>query len=480
LAATLQSQSRAGVRDRRSLALNAGLVVGALAAASAYAALAAMSTKLGIVVLLGMFFIPIALWRLPVAICIWCVVVFLSSTTSIGEYTNRIMLFIAICWIGLLLNRKARRSGAIRYNHRLVWAVTLLICWSLISLAWAPAPGAVGTQLKLLLYGGLELLLILGGLTERRHLRWLAWAFIAGAAISVLWGASKGGLSATAYEANEVVDGAGRFQGGVGDPNYLAAVLVPAIMLAGGLAVGSTARQRLALVLLSVICAVGLAATQSRGGLLSACICAGAALVVWRGKRAQILGLIAIAGLAIAIYFMLTPAAFTRILHVGSGTGRLDIWTVALRIVRAHPLFGVGFGQFPQVSIHYVLQPGALEYVNLIVESHIVVHNMYLAMWTEEGLIGLLLLCAVILTALRKVHRASGLLEARGELTSSALARGAFLALVALLTASFFLSDLDMSQLWILIGMCGALAWQAERARALAASGRIRLTEAHR
>ena len=107
----------------------------------------------------------------------------------------------------------------------------VFVAWVVLTLAWAPAPGSEVKHLKLLLYGGLSFLLLLGSIGDRRHVRWIAAAFVAGAALSVMYGAAKGGLGASTSVTNEVVD-AGRFQGGAGDPNYLAAELVPAVMLA--------------------------------------------------------------------------------------------------------------------------------------------------------------------------------------------------------------------------------------------------------
>ncbi|MHB8492397.1 MAG: hypothetical protein ACYDA6_09340, partial [Solirubrobacteraceae bacterium] len=234
---------------RRSMLVEAGVLIAATITLCGYAVVANRSPKLAVVLLLGMVFVPIALWRLPVAICAWTVMVFLSSTTSIGEYTNRAMLFIALCWIGLLLGRRIRRPGAIVANQLLVAMIVAFLAWLLVTLIWAPAPSAVAVPLKLVLYGGLEFLLVLGGLPERRHLRWLAYAFVAGAALSVLWGAAQGGLSAATSVTSEVVGAAGRFQGGAGDPNYLAATLVPAIVLAGGLAVGASRGKQAALAL---------------------------------------------------------------------------------------------------------------------------------------------------------------------------------------------------------------------------------------
>lgn len=379
------------------------------------------------------------------------------------SFSNRVLLFLGLCWIGLLIGGRTNARQALRSNYLLLALAAIFISWALLTLAWAPAPSAVGTQVKQLLYGGLSLLLLLGAMVERRHMRWLAAAFVAGATASVLWGAAKGGLGVGTGVASEVADAGGRFEGGAGDPNYLAAVLVPALMLIAGLFARRAPGQRALLALAAVIIAIGLAASESRGGLVATGVCAVVALVIWRGRRVLIGALIALVAASGAIFFLLKPAAWSRILESNQGSGRVDIWTVAWRIVQGHPLVGVGFGQFPQVSLHYVLQPGALEYIGLIVEKQIVVHNLYLQLWVEQGIVGLLLFLGLATVSLASGWRAVRRFDAQGDTEMAALARAALLALIGILAASIFLSDLENGQLWILLALGPALAGLAQR-----------------
>lgn len=450
------------------------VLLGALLAVIAFAGAAVHSQKDGVLVLLAICFIPLALWRPPLAVCAWIVVTFLSHVSSLSAYPNRILLFVSACWIGLLVGRRARRSGAVAESYVLVALVVIFISWVAVTLAWAPDAGAAGTQLKQLAYGCFSVILLLGAIVERKHLRWVAAAFVFGATASVLYGAAKGGLGGGTGVATEVADASGRFQGGASDPNYLAAVLVPAIMLAGGLAVRRAPGPRALLAIATVIIAIGLAGTESRGGLIAALVCALVALVIWRGRRLLVGSVIGLAALATTAYFLLKPGKWTRILESNQGSGRLDIWTIAERVIHDHPFFGVGFGQFPQVSIHYVLQPGALEYVSLIVEKQIVVHSLYLQLWVESGLVGLLLFFAIVICSLVAGWSAVKRFDELGDEEMSAMARAAILALVGILAASFFLSDLENSQLWVVLALGPVLAGlarrQASRSKALASA----------
>jgi O-antigen ligase len=433
-----------------------------LASAALLAVMLAYETKLGVAVLLAVCFIPLAFIRIQFAICGWVVLLFFSRISALEAVPDKLLLFLAVAWLGLLVGRRTKAREALGQNRAIIALAAAFIVWTMLTLAWAPVPGAAERAVKELLYAGLGLLLLLGTILDRRHLRWVLTAFVAGAALSVLWGAAKGGLSVSAH-GGEAADLQGRFQGGAGDPNYLAAMLVPAILLAGGLAVQASAARRIMLALATAIIAVGLAATQSRGGLLAAAVCSVVALVIWRRRRARILALIGLAAGATVTFFLANPAAYERITKPNQGSGRIDIWQVAWRVVHDHLLTGAGIAQFPQVSPHYVLQPGALGYVNLIVEKHIVVHNLYLQLWAETGIIGLLLFGAVVLTSLSTAWRAARRFDMLGDVEMSALARAGILGLIGMLTASFFLSNLEAGQLWILLALGPVLATLAER-----------------
>jgi O-antigen ligase len=456
----LQRPSRPDAASLKSLWL--GLL--AAATAALVASMLAYNTKVGVAILVALCFVPLALLRLRLAICAWVVLLFFSRTSALEAIPNKLLLFIVAAWLGLLLGRRAHVREALARNRALIaWTVALIV-WSLLTLAWAPLPGAAERPIKELLYAGLGLLLVIGAVTERSHVRWILAAFVSGAALSVLWGAARGGLSVRdTGVAGEIANLQGRFQGGAGDPNYLAAVLVPGIMVAGGLAIRASLTRRLLLAIATAIIAVGLAATQSRGGLLAAIVCAVAALIIWRGRRGMILALIGLAIAAAVVFFAANPGALHRIEHSNHGSGRYDIWTIAWRIVRAHPLFGVGMAQFPQVSLHYVLLPGLLEYVPLI-EKGIVVHNVYLQLWVETGIVGLLLFLSLVVTSLVGAFRAIATFDRLGDTEMSSLARTVMLALLGMLTASFFLSNLEAGQLWVLLALGPAMAEIARRA----------------
>jgi O-antigen ligase len=125
----------------------------------------------------------------------------------------------------------------------------------------------------------------------------------------------------------------------------------------------------------------------------------------------------------------------------------------------------VGLAQFPTVSPQYVRRPGALTYVAVIIDDKILVHNVYLQLWAETGIIGLVLFFVVSGVALAGGWRACVLFESERDAEMLALARAALLSLVAMLAASIFLSDDSNRQTWVLFALGPAMVGIALRRR---------------
>jgi O-antigen ligase len=431
----------------------------AFAGAVVLAAALAYDVKAGAALIAAICFVPVALLRLQLAVCVWVVLLFFARVPGLVSIPDHLLLLIVACWAGLLVGRRAEAREALARHRRVIVPAVVFFVWVTLTLAWAPVASASSRAIKDLFYAELGFLLLLGTMVERRHVRWLLTAFVAGAALSVLYGAAKGGLGGVIGGPNQVTDPDGRFQAGSGDPNYLGAVLVPALMLAGGLAMRRPPLQRAALAVAALVIAIGLAATQSRGGLLAGLATGIVALVIWRGRRAVIAALMVFAAGVATAFFLASPEAWHRIgSSNASGSGRTDIWQVALRVADAHPYFGVGINQFPQVSPQYVSRPGALDNVGLLVDKHIVVHNLYLELWAETGIVGLGLFVLVVAMVLSATWRAAGRFDALGDLEMATLARTTLLGTVGMLVAAFFLSNVSSHQIWVLFAL-GPVLW---------------------
>jgi O-antigen ligase len=316
----------------------------------------------------------------------------------------------------------------------------------------------------------LSFVLAVTSLRNPRAVAIVAVAFIVGAVISVAFGLASGGLSASAEATGEVTAQGGRFTGGGGDPNVQAAGYLVAMFLCAGC--WSLTRRRLArvgLVLAFVIVTVGFFATQSRGGLLALGVTAIAGLVLLPRQRKRLLGLAAAAGVGLAVVTAANPSALERMVDFGGGSsGRDDLWQVAWTIFKQHHWVGIGLDNFETVEPHYSLNSGTLNRVELISEHPHLVHNTYLQLLTETGVVGFALFMIVIVACLRASWVAAREFDLIGREGYGDLARAALMAEIAMLTTQVFISDGFDWRLWILLGLGPVMLSLAHRARVAA------------
>ena len=257
----------------------------------------------------------------------------------------------------------------------------------------------------------------------------------------------------------------GRFTGGGGDPNEQAAAFVASMFLLIGLfSIYRRRAVRIWLVLAFVLMGVGFFATQSRGGLIALAVATTAALIVAPRQRGRILGLVVLVAVAGVVLVASKPGALTRITDVGGGTsGRSDLWRVAWHVFRAHPLVGIGTGNFEVVEAHYVLMPGSISRIQYLTDVPHLVHNTYLQLLAETGLVGLAGYLAVAIGSLWAGLRAAATFDRIGRRDYADLARSVTMGTIGLLAALFFISAGDELRLWVLFALGPAMLGMAQR-----------------
>ena len=293
-------------------------------------------------------------------------------------------------------------------------------------------------------------------------------AFVAGASLTALMGVASPPSS----------DGdLGRIASTIGDPNELAATLAAGFVLAIGASFGAppASLSRLLLRVAAGLCLLAIVLTLSRGGLVAvAAVGVIAPLLAKHRARATAISLSCLAAAALGFLAFAPAEAVERIQSRDGGSGRTDIWKVAGRMIEDKPVIGIGSGNFPTSSSDYVLQPGALPDKPDLIYKPSVAHNIYLEVWSEVGLVGLLLFGGVIFGCLGCAVLATQRALARDDVKLAALAAGVSLALVALFTAYFFLSEQHGNKLWLLLALGPAMLTIASRppnGGAAAASG---------
>ena len=435
--------ARIGPRNPVWLALIAALCAGIGAASG-------ISPKLGLEMTFGLVLAIAVLGNLMLGVLLFTVLSFLEVVNSGGaalSFMKVAGLILFVSWFAASATEVERKTRSlVAQVPALVAALLAFVSWSLISVAWAESAGVAASSTERYLLNILLLPIVYGAIRQRNQFMWLVGTFVFGADISAVYGF--------------LASGGGHLAGGVGDPNVLAAVLLAALMLSAPLisAAPRGSARRFVAIIGSAIAAVGLLYTDSRGGLIATGCALVAATILggrWR-RRAFVLLIVAVAAAGMYIY-VLAPLSARQHLSSSDTSGRTDLWKVGLRMFSAHPVQGVGSGNFPVASIHFVQQPGRLTRADLIVNVPHVTHDMYLEVADELGAPGLILLLAIAGTSISAALRAAKRYERAGDHQFELMSRSVALAIVAFLVTDVFLSGEYYKQLWLLLALPGPL-----------------------
>jgi O-antigen ligase len=260
-------------------------------------------------------------------------------------------------------------------------AVTGLVATALLSTMAAQEPGAALFELRAVfllpaLYYALLRLIPLNDLEQQRVADGLVLGGVGVALVGLIQGAA--GFNLVAAEGGVL-----RLQSIYRSPNRLALYLGRIWpFLAASILWGRGTRRRLlsALALAPVILALGL--TLSRGALLLALPFSLLIMGWWAGGRYRWMALVFVGVWILGLIPLLRLPRFAALLNVGQGTTffRLKLWRSSLRMIRDHPLLGVGPGNFLDAYRTRYILPTAWEEFNL---GH--AHNLLLDHWTRLG-----------------------------------------------------------------------------------------------
>lgn len=455
----------------RLAAPNLGLAAGFGAMAAFIGLLAGNDPTLAIAAALGLGFLLLATVDLASGLVAFTLLTFLDLAPGLGLAVTIVKLAglaLAISWLARIASRQREEDLFWAAHPWMTWVIALFLLWVTLSAIWAEQPGdTLSAAFRYALNAAL-FLVVFTAIQSRQHVRALIGALVVGAVFAGLYGIAVQPSAAGAAAGLTSASGLNRLAGTIGDPNQLASVLVVGFILAT--AIAASARRssaiRLASAAAATITLAGIFFTVSRGGLFALAAAMVATILVARGHRlaATLLALL-VAVTAIGYYSGVAPAgARDRILAADGGSGRTDIWKVGWRMVEAKPVTGVGAGNFPISSIHYLLvEPGALEQDRYVVDDPKVAHNIYLGFLAELGIVGLGFFLLIVGGSLRTAGLAARGFARAGDHELELVARAVIVAILALLAADFFVSDQYSKQLWLLLALGPALLAVAGR-----------------
>ncbi len=225
----------------------------------------------------------------------------------------------------------------------------------------------------------------------REHLRALIWVI----AMSFAFYGVKSGIQGILSGGNMTID---RGPGGMlYDNNNFALAMVLAIPILVHLAASEknllfqkTLKAMVPLTMITVVL------THSRGAALAMGLAL--SILVWRSRnRIMGFGILLLAGIGLAAF---APESYLERLETirhykddGSAMGRIAAWKVAGNMIRAHPIFGVGFDRFRMNYARFDYTRPAWMQGD---EGTRVAHNSYLQIWAECGSIAFLVYMALL------------------------------------------------------------------------------------
>jgi O-antigen ligase len=428
-----------------------------VALAVAVGGLSGIEPKLGILVAGGAVFVALVLTDLQIGFAAMVMFAYLEVLSVLGGVSLAKVAgaLIVVAWLAAASGSGRAERNFFVERPGLTYLVLAFLGWSAISVAWSESTGTALTTVMRFSLNAFLLPIAFTAVRDRRAAMRIFAAIVIGASIAA--------VSAILSPPPPESAISGRAAGTVGDPNELAAALIVGMTMAAAFAVNKhiSAPLRALSAGSAVLCLTGILLSLSRGGLLGTAAALLLAIVVggrWRGRVIAICGGLVVLAFSYFAFVASLPAQ-QRVLDVsaGGGTGRLDLWTVGLRMIEAHPFRGIGIGQFPISSVHYLLRPGLIQSGAFILSTPKVAHNTYLNVTAELGLVGGVMFVALIVFCLGCAVLAIRCVTRAGDEGLEILFRGFVVAVGGYLTTLMFLSEAAEKLFWILLALGPAL-----------------------
>ena len=426
--------------------------------------IAGINPKYAIAGAFGLTFVMMVLVVLTFGLCAFTFLSFLElllvSEDRSFSFLKVAGFLLLLSWVATISTSREQDKSFIAAHPQFTFVLIAFFSWAAISSYWAEDPGRAYDTSWRYLQNMILFLIVYTAIRQREHVKWLGWSWLGGATFAT--------IPAILNPPQAEADLTTRISGTIGDPNELAALLVAGTAFAVALSVASKKNPvaRLAAIAAAMLFLFGIFYTVSRGGLVALAVAIVAACLMSGRYRFQA----TVVGVATALFVVVYFASIAgvdqrdRVTTIEGGSGRSDIWTVGWRMVEDKPVIGVGSGNFSVSSIHYLLvQPGAIERDEFIVDTPKVAHNSYLQVLAELGMIGLAMFLWIIGFAIWCALKAAHWFSRAGDSEMEIVARAMVVALVGILAADFFITEQYGKQLWLLLGLGPALLGVARR-----------------
>jgi O-antigen ligase len=390
--------------------------------------------------------------------------VYFEAVRAQGTSISRLLAPLALVTV---LVQLGRGRASIPADRQLIWAIAYGV-WALASGIWTTNTAGTIYLLSSLAIALVYMVAFASLLDSRRDLERVLLVL---AVTSLIAGIISFPRVSQALGLGNVLQ-AGRSQGGVGDPNFFAALQL--VMLPVFVVLAGAARKRRMQVFFgsaALVCAGSVITSLSRGGFIALAVLLLVVVVapfrfLFSSRRSQLVALLVLAVGIGAVGVRHSSTLTSRIetiyghgkLAAQEGSGRIDLWSAAWTSVEERPWLGLGYGAFPRASTGLMLRtPGVDLSVYSGRKNGEPVHNTYLESLVELGLVGPILYAGLLLSTAVSLRRTARRALQANEHFMARLAYGLILGLCTWAITSIFLSGETSRPLWIVIGLSLAL-----------------------
>lgn len=399
-----------------------------------------------ILVLVSLFLLPTYIFRFSV----------LGIPTNIFEIAIGITTLVFI--VERLVGSRLRGNDLKKFQVGF-WPTYILLMAAVISIAVASDKTVALGILKGWFLLPAILYLVIINTFDKKNLRLLTIPLFISLILVSLWAVLQklGVISTLFYQVGDpgFTDYLERFRafGPFESPNYLAMFVVPLMFVT--LPISGFLRNitdKILVLAFYIVPLFALYASHSLGGLLAFGFGLISLLAVLLAKthRAKLVNsgakitALAIGLFAVAIGFALI---FSSISHdTYSNTIRVDIYHYSVALIQAHPILGVGLGEFQKSVGQISISNAGFQLYGLSYALH--PHNLFLSFWINLGLLGLLAFLYLLGTFFWQLGRRGG------DILAIASAFAAMVAIVVhgLVDTTYFKNDLS-AIFWLLLAV---------------------------
>ncbi|MDZ7833623.1 MAG: O-antigen ligase family protein [Desulfobacterales bacterium] len=208
--------------------------------------------------------------------------------------------------------------------------------------------------------------------------------------------------------------------------------------------------KKLILISIPVTCFGSVIASGSRGAFLGLAF---VLLAMWFYAKKKMFGAIVLILIMVSTPFLMAERDMERLQNMGAETdgtaqNRLERWAKGIEMVKAYPVFGVGFSNWGEADEKMFDGTGALS------------HNIFIECSSELGLTGLAVFLFLIFFTLknnRETRKVAMQFPAMERNWYTNLSKALDLSLLAYLVTGFFVTVFYYPYFWINLGMTVSL-----------------------